>query len=198
MEPCKMGRYKSYFTNSPHVLLGEKYSVGLRGFDCWAKQIMTLSRFKRSSCAMHPEGAQLLNNGDKCYQLRHFIHTFKRKAKKIFHLGLNASFDEGGVPIHSRFCPVRQFNKYKPDKFRVDFFILVDAEHYFIHHLGCYQGKNKANIDIDPTISTFSWEKMKNRPKKRAIPAKKIGSKALPDVDLILFGLIGLNIGAVW
>eukprot|EP00957_Ditylum_brightwellii_P024094 1817356-Ditylum_brightwellii.AAC.1 len=43
MEPHKMGRYESYFSNSPHVLLGKRCSVGLRGFGCWAKQIMTLS-----------------------------------------------------------------------------------------------------------------------------------------------------------
>eukprot|EP00957_Ditylum_brightwellii_P091677 6980906-Ditylum_brightwellii.AAC.1 len=54
--------------------------------------------------------------------------------------------------MQSRFCPVRQYSKDKPDKFRVDFFILANAEHYFIYHLDCYQGKNRANIDIDPTI----------------------------------------------
>eukprot|EP00957_Ditylum_brightwellii_P059625 4526472-Ditylum_brightwellii.AAC.1 len=76
----------------------------------------------------------------------------QQKTRKIFHLGPKASFDEGGVPMQSRFCPVRQYNKDKCDKFRVNFFILADAYHYFIHHLVCYQGKNKANIDIDPSI----------------------------------------------
>eukprot|EP00957_Ditylum_brightwellii_P067991 5162241-Ditylum_brightwellii.AAC.1 len=103
-------------------------------------------------CAIHPEGVQYSNNDKKCHQLRHFMCTFNRKARKIFHLGSNASFDEGGVPVHSRFCPVMQYNKDKHDKFRVDFFILADTKHYFIYHLDCYQGKRKANIDIDPTI----------------------------------------------
>eukprot|EP00957_Ditylum_brightwellii_P091020 6929645-Ditylum_brightwellii.AAC.1 len=94
-----MGRYKSYFSNSPHVLLGKKYSVGLRGFDCWAKQIMILSTFKQIRCAMHPKGDQHSANGNKCHQLRHFICTFNRKARKIVHLGSNASFDEGDVPM---------------------------------------------------------------------------------------------------
>eukprot|EP00957_Ditylum_brightwellii_P044274 3359032-Ditylum_brightwellii.AAC.1 len=117
-----MGGYESYFSNSPHVLLGKRYSVGLRGFDCWAKQIMTLSMFKQIRCAMHPDGGQYSTNGNKCHQLRHFICTFNRKARKIFHLGPNTSFDEG------------------------------DAEHYFIYHLDCCQGKHKTNLDIDPTI----------------------------------------------
>eukprot|EP00957_Ditylum_brightwellii_P203217 15333715-Ditylum_brightwellii.AAC.1 len=118
MEPCKMGRYESYFTNSPPVVLGKKYSVGLRSFDYWTKQIMTLSRFKQIRCAMNPEGAQFSNYGNKFHQLRHFICTFNRKARTIFYLVPNAPFDEGGVPMHSRFCPVRQYNKDKPDKFR--------------------------------------------------------------------------------
>eukprot|EP00957_Ditylum_brightwellii_P007576 573797-Ditylum_brightwellii.AAC.1 len=66
---------------------------------------------------MHPEGGQHSANGDKCHQLRHFIHTFNRKARKIFHLGPKAPFDEGGVPMQSRFCPTRQYNKDKPDRF---------------------------------------------------------------------------------
>ena len=67
-------------------------------------------------------------------------------------MGVEASFDEGGVPMRSRYCPVRQYNKDKPDKYRVDFFILADAKHYFIYHLDVYQGKNKANIDIHHSI----------------------------------------------
>eukprot|EP00957_Ditylum_brightwellii_P041871 3171485-Ditylum_brightwellii.AAC.1 len=119
-----MGGYTSYFSSSPHVLLGKKYSVGLRGFDCWAKKIMTLLRFKQIRCAMYPKEGQYSTNGNKCYQLRHFICTFNRKARKIYHLGPKASFGEGGVPMQSRFCPVMQYNKDKPDRFRVAFFIL--------------------------------------------------------------------------
>eukprot|EP00957_Ditylum_brightwellii_P081514 6201660-Ditylum_brightwellii.AAC.1 len=88
---------------------------------------MTLSRFKQIRCVMHPGGGQHSTNGNKCHQLRHFICTFNKKARKIFHLGPNTSFDEGGVPMQN-------------------------AENYFIYHLDSYQGKNKANIDIDPTI----------------------------------------------
>ena len=55
--------------------------------------------------------------------------------------------------MRSCYCPVRQYNKDKPDKFRVDFFILADTKYYFIYHLDVYQGKNKANIDIDSTIT---------------------------------------------
>ena len=49
--------------------------------------------------------------------------------------------------MRSRFCPVRQYNKDKPAKYRVDFFILADSR-----DLDVYQGKNKANIDIHPSV----------------------------------------------
>ena len=54
---------------------------------------------------------------DKSFQLRWFIQQFDFMARKIFHLGPNASFDEGGIPMMSRFCPVRQYNKDKPAKY---------------------------------------------------------------------------------
>ena len=57
--------------------------------------------------------------------------------------------------MRSQFCPVRQYNKDKPDKFRVDFFLLAASQHYFIYHLDVYQGKNKANIDIDPSVANL-------------------------------------------
>jgi len=46
-------------------------------------------------------------------------------------------------------CPVRQYNKDKPDKYRVDFFILSDAKYYFIYNMDVYQGKNSHNVYID-------------------------------------------------
>ena len=54
--------------------------------------------------------------------------------------------------MRSWFCPVRQYNKDKPAKFRVDFFVMADATHYFIYHLDVYQGKNPNNIDIHPDV----------------------------------------------
>ena len=74
-------------------------------------------------------------------------------ARKIFHLGPSASFDEGGIPMRSHNCPVRQYNKDKPAKYRMDFFIPADSQNtLFIYHLDIHQGKNEANIDIYPLI----------------------------------------------
>ena len=149
MEPRKMGGYVSYFQDNPHVHMGGNYNVRVRGLDPWAKQIMALIRFKQIRSAFHPEAGLSDLTGDKCHQLRYFIQTFNESAKKTFNLGPNASFDEGGIPMRSRYCPVRMYNKDKVDKFRVDFFILADSKHYFIYHLDVYQGRNKANIHIN-------------------------------------------------
>ena len=54
--------------------------------------------------------------------------------RKIFSSeNLKDTFDEGGIAMRSRYCPVRQYNKDKPNKYRVDFFILADASYYFIY-----------------------------------------------------------------
>ena len=49
---------------------------------------------------------------------------------------------------------MQQYNKDKPNKFRVDFFVLANNNHekYFIYHLDVYQGKNAANIGIPAEI----------------------------------------------
>ena len=148
MEPRKMGGYASYFVSNPCVSVGG-YSVQLKGYTPWAKDIMSLIRFKQIRSAFHPEAEKSIC-GDKCHQLRFFIRKFNEMARNVFSLGPHASFDEGGVAMRSRYCPVRQYNKDKPDKYRVDFFILADATHYFIYHLDVYQGRNTSNIDIHP------------------------------------------------
>ena len=151
LEPRKMGGYDSYFIEDHTIVLANGYTVTLTGYSPWAKDIMTLVRFKQIRSAFRPE-SENMDRGDKCYQLRWFIRKFNLMARKTFVLGPTASFDEGGIPMRSRFCPVRQYNKDKPAKYRVDFFILADASHYFIYHLDVYQGKNLANIDIDPLV----------------------------------------------
>ena len=57
--------------------------------------------------------------------------------------------------MRSRFCPVRMYNKDKPAKFCVDFFILADAKYYFISHLDVYQGANDRNVDVMPSVKNL-------------------------------------------
>ena len=124
IEPRKMGEYLSYFTDQSSLGIGTNYSVHLRGYEPWAKDVMTLVRFKQIRSAFHPESGRS-NNNDKCHQLRYFIRLFNFMARDVFYLGPNAAFDEGGVPMRSSYCPDRQYNKDKPAKYRVDFFYLV-------------------------------------------------------------------------
>ena len=98
----------------------------MRGYDAWAKDIMSLLRFKQILSAFRSESVQI-DSSDKYYQIRWFIRRFNFMAKKIFYLGPDASFDEGGVTMRSRFCPIKQYSKAKPENYRVDFLILADA-----------------------------------------------------------------------
>lgn len=58
--------------------------------------------------------------------------------------------------LHLPFNPVRQYNKYKPQTYRVDFFALCNCNNslwqYFIVHCDIYQGKNSENIGIPTEI----------------------------------------------
>ena len=71
MEPRKMGGYASYFVSNPCVSVGG-YSVQLKGYSPWAKDIMSLVRFKQIRSAFHPQAEKSIC-GDNCHQLRFFI-----------------------------------------------------------------------------------------------------------------------------
>ncbi len=149
----ELGGYASYFTEPFSVNLSRSYCVLLTDYPAWAVKIMTLRRFKQIRAAFHPEtGTSTI--GDKCHQIRHALNTLNTASLKTFTPGINLSFDEGGVASRSRFNPVRQYNKDKPQKFRVDFFVLCNnsPQCYFIIHCDVYQGKNEANIGIPAEI----------------------------------------------
>ena len=75
-------------------------------------------------------------------------------AGRVFVTPRNLSFDEGGLGCRSRRCPVRQYNKDKPENYCADFFILAYVEG-FILHLEPYQGKNAGNIAQTQTAWMF-------------------------------------------
>ena len=147
IEPRHLGGYEAYFHPSTSIQAGKNYSVQLSGYVGWAATVMSLGRFRQIRSAFHPE-AGISSVGDKCHQLRFLIRSINSAAARTFDLGPRAAFDEGGIATRSRFCCVRQYNKDKPAKFRIDFFVLADSEYYFVRHIDVYQGKNAGNIDV--------------------------------------------------
>ncbi len=64
---------------------------------------------------------------------------------------------QGGIASKSNYSPVRQYNRSRPDKCRIDFFILANAsgEHNVNYHIDVYQGKNVQNISTDKELWNF-------------------------------------------
>jgi len=144
LSPIDYGGYQAYF--SPHHRRVLDLEIeDTKGF---AQRYMSLIRYKQIRSAFHPENRSCREAGDKCYQLRHAINNLNQAAKNVMHIGENVTFDEGGIGSRHRLNPVRQYNKDKPQKFRVDFFIMACSRTYFIHHLDVYQGANSANTGI--------------------------------------------------
>ena len=111
-------------------------------------RIISLLIQTNQSCN-HPEVVNTTIN-DKCHQIRHALNTLNHASYKTFIPGHDVSFDEGGIASRSRFNPVRQFNKDKPQNFRMDFSILCNntPEQYFIVHCDVYWGRNDAKTNI--------------------------------------------------
>jgi hypothetical protein len=115
---------------------------------------LTYARFIQIHACICPELYDPSNEDkekrDKCYQLRAAIESLNYHAKKTFVPGRYLLFDEGGIANKSRYNPVRQYNSNKPDKYRIDFFIMANATsgNNFIYHIDVYQGKNSTNAFI--------------------------------------------------
>ena len=139
------------FGANSNLQLGTACSVEMLGRNSWAKDEMTLVRFKQIRSALHPACGKSQCHG-KCHQLRYFIRMFNCMARDVFNLGPNVSFDEGVVAMKSTCCPARQHDEDELDKHIVDFFIMTDVTHCFICHLDVHQFKNKANIGISLTL----------------------------------------------
>ena len=85
---------------------------------------------------------------DKCFQLRPLVQAFNLTASKMFSIGEHVCFDEGGIACRSRYCPVRMYNKAKPNKFRIDYFSMCCGKCNAGLHMEIYQGRSNKNIDV--------------------------------------------------
>jgi hypothetical protein len=146
----RLGGLKAYFNPLKKLYISCDDMIELSSIETnWTDERLTLKRFLQIRAALHPE-IGVSDIGDKCHQLRAAIQSLNQAAKKSFILGRQISFDEGGIASKSRYNPVRQYNASKPDKYRIDFFIMVNATSgmNFIYHLDVYQGKNATNAFI--------------------------------------------------
>ena len=150
LRPLDSGGYAAYFqpSNTMHSLGTAIPSVEILDSAGWATRYMRLARFRQIRGAFHPELKEAGRGGDKCFQLRKLIQAVNAASKRSFRIPQDLAFDEGGIGCRSRYCPVRQYNKDKPAKFRVDFFILASSTSYAILHMDVYQGKNATNSYI--------------------------------------------------
>ena len=144
----RQGGYEQYFKDCNYIKATSRKRYKITGHTAWAKKIMPLRHFKQVRAAFRVEKKGDKRVGDKAYQLRRVATRISEGARRTFVPGRNMSFDEGGIASRSRRNPIRQYCKDKPNKFRVDFFILADAKEYFIYNLEPYQGRNGGNIGM--------------------------------------------------
>jgi hypothetical protein len=146
----RLGGLKAYFNPITKLYISCDEAIELRTVDTnWTDERLTYKRFLEIRAALHPEDV-VSDIGDKCHQLRAAIQFLNEHAMKPFILGRELSFGEGGIASKSRYNPVHQYNSSKPDKYRIDFFVLVNVSSgkNFIYHLDVYQGKNATNAFI--------------------------------------------------
>jgi len=153
LSPVDVGGYPAYFQPKNKELntdfRSKKKTMVMLNSTGFAQKIMLMARFKQIRAAFHPKHKRVSDSGNKCYQLRAIINQLNAASISAFDPGPNLSFDKGGIACCSRVCPVRQCNKDKPDKYRVDFFVLADAKTYAVLHLDVYQGENALQVSVN-------------------------------------------------
>ena len=144
LQPVDLGGYPGYFRDdymNMEFSVSEDDNIRISGSKGFVADIdpsirMSLNRFKQIRGSFHPEDRKNANGADdKCYQLRAAINELNSASNTNLVPDANCLFDEGGIACRSRYCPVRQYNKDKPDKFRVDFFIMAWSKTYLIYHI---------------------------------------------------------------
>ena len=147
IEPRHIGWCTSYFGSIPRIVFYQGFTVSIDTYGGWSGKSTSLFRFRQILTAYHAELWEY-KFGDKCHQLIFLIRCINWASERTFYLGPNAAFYEGCIATRIRFCRVRKYNKYKPEKFRIDFFVLSESKYYFVRNLDVYQGKNSGNIYI--------------------------------------------------
>jgi hypothetical protein len=146
----RLGGLKAYFNPEKKIYLSCDKAVDLNVIRTnWTDEHLTYKCFLQIRAGLHPEDGES-DTGDKSHQLCSAIQHLNQHAKKTFVLGRECFFDEGVIASKPRYNPVQQYNASKLDKYRINFFILVNATsgNNFIYHIDVYQGKNATNVFI--------------------------------------------------
>ena len=85
------------------------------------------------NCLLHCGRGNLLLRPQS--QLIFMILCINRAATRTFDLDQNTDFDEGGIVTRSHFCCVCQYNKDKPEYFRIYLFVSSNSNYYFFINL---------------------------------------------------------------
>ena len=88
----RVDSYAEYFYDEIFTDLAENYSINIKGFTSWAKDVMTLHHFKQICFAFHPK-LHFTANGDTCHQLCYAIDKLNDTAKHTFISGIDQTFD---------------------------------------------------------------------------------------------------------
>ncbi len=152
--------YKSLWYPPTRINISPTCQIDVSDYPGWAGKNMLFRRFVQIRVAFHPESTKNKLD-DKCHQIRYALQKLNSASARCFIPGKELSFDEGGIPSKSQYNSVRQYNNSKPDKYRIDFFILANASegHNFIIHIDVYQGKNSENVFIPEKYGIFQLHK---------------------------------------
>ena len=104
--------------------------------------------------ALHPDDrkAASMDGSDKAFVLRHALNALNAASVNAMHMGHNLTFDEGGTASRHRRNPVRQFNGAKPQKFRINCFLLCNSKNHHVHHADAHQGKNASEANVHKDV----------------------------------------------
>ena len=138
------GGYEAFFATTSKTIhtSTNMYSESktLHNRYCFAQHYMDIRRFKQIRASIRPESIKAKDGTDKVYHLRYMLNVVNDRSKVVFLPSATLVFDEGVIGCRSRYCPVLLYNKSKPDRYRIEFFILEDSNNYAILHIDIYQG----------------------------------------------------------
>lgn len=111
----------------------------------WAREIMTMKRFKALLAMLHVVDPFNEKDGDKLRKVGPFINNFKAKCKEFYQPSKNIAVDERLVKSKHR-SGIRQYIKNKPVKFGIKLWVLADSQNGYTVDFYVYAGKNDSAV----------------------------------------------------
>jgi hypothetical protein len=164
--PIKMSEIYYFFATVLHMCIIKKPTIN----DYWSKDpilhstfaasLLSRDRFKSILFMLHLNNNSLYiprgqPNYDPLFKIRPFYDLFFKTCQTVYNPSSNLTIDEGMCPFRGR-IHFRVYNKNKPNKYGIKFYIIADAKNGYVLNAEVYVGSAGEKNTVQDIVERLS------------------------------------------